>query len=424
MRAAWLLLAVSACFHPSYDRPACSASGECPAGLTCRAQICEPLGTDDARVDGQIDAAPGIDAVISDGMSDVMTPAGPCWHLDSSSFDVHLAACPPVVAERLDIDADVSIDTGTGTSTSPTISCALISDGPDQICALSAKMITIANGVTLTAHGSRPLALLAHDVNMLGTIDVASHVGQPAGAGATSLGCNGTRGAIQFGGGGGGAFSLAGGPGGDQGTAAGTGAAGGGSITVKSLRGGCAGTGGGGGGPTGDPHGMGGAGGGTIWLSADTGVLTLGNAAVINASGAGGAGGGATNHGGSGGGSGGLIVIHAKMIVRLSSTSLIFAAGGGGGGGALNAVAGGPGHDPTSPAGTAAGGSGGAMSQGANSGNGGSGAPSSAMAGSNGDTSGSGGGGGGGAIGLIWVASDSTLSAASVVPAPIAIGPP
>jgi hypothetical protein len=376
--------------------------------------------------DGQVDAAPAIDALISDVISDVMIPAVPCWHLDSNSFDVHLSACPPIGPDHLDITADVSIDTGTGTSTQPMISCAVISDGPEQICALSANLITIAASVTLTAHGPRPLALLAHDINVLGTIDVASHLGQPAGAGTTPVGCNGSRNATQLGGGGGGGFSLAGGPGGDQGKTTGSGAAGGATITVKSLRGGCAGTGGGSGGPTGDPHGIGGAGGGSVWLSADTGVLTLGNAAVINASGAGGAGGGATSHGGSGGGSGGLIVIHAKMIIRLATTSLIFAAGGGGGGGAQDDVAGQPGHDPTSPTGNAAGGSGGSMQQGANSGNGGSGAPSSSMAGSDGDTgdTGSGGGGGGGTTGLIWVASQTTLSTSNVAPAPIAIGPP
>lgn len=50
-RLAWIAVLVPACFHPSYDRPACSASGECPAGLTCSAQqICEPP-TLDARTD-------------------------------------------------------------------------------------------------------------------------------------------------------------------------------------------------------------------------------------------------------------------------------------------------------------------------------------------------------------------------------------
>ena len=40
--AAWLLLLVTACFHPSYDRPTCGPGGECPDGYTCSAlRICE-----------------------------------------------------------------------------------------------------------------------------------------------------------------------------------------------------------------------------------------------------------------------------------------------------------------------------------------------------------------------------------------------
>ena len=61
--AAWLLLLVPACFHPSYDHPACGPGGACPDGLTCNAQgICEAAGspTSDAPVaiaDAAIDAS-------------------------------------------------------------------------------------------------------------------------------------------------------------------------------------------------------------------------------------------------------------------------------------------------------------------------------------------------------------------------------
>ena len=41
---AWVVALVPACFQPSYDRPACSASGECPGELTCNAGFCVPSG--------------------------------------------------------------------------------------------------------------------------------------------------------------------------------------------------------------------------------------------------------------------------------------------------------------------------------------------------------------------------------------------
>jgi len=46
-RASWILLLLSACFHPTYDRPACGPNGECPRGLLCSAQQrCEAPGAD------------------------------------------------------------------------------------------------------------------------------------------------------------------------------------------------------------------------------------------------------------------------------------------------------------------------------------------------------------------------------------------
>jgi len=48
----WVLL-VSACFHPSYDHPACGPNLECPSPLICRQLICEEEGgtTRDATAD-------------------------------------------------------------------------------------------------------------------------------------------------------------------------------------------------------------------------------------------------------------------------------------------------------------------------------------------------------------------------------------
>src|ERR1041384_4322530 len=44
----------SACFNPSYDRPACGPGGACPSGLTCSTQnICE---RPDQRSDGGLDS--------------------------------------------------------------------------------------------------------------------------------------------------------------------------------------------------------------------------------------------------------------------------------------------------------------------------------------------------------------------------------
>src|SRR3954471_659267 len=45
---------IAGCFHPSYDRPACGPSSECPPGLVCNAQqICEAAVMDKPLPDGQ-----------------------------------------------------------------------------------------------------------------------------------------------------------------------------------------------------------------------------------------------------------------------------------------------------------------------------------------------------------------------------------
>jgi hypothetical protein len=44
---AWIVLVVPACFHPSYDHPACGPGDTCPRGLTCNpaSDLCELSGT-------------------------------------------------------------------------------------------------------------------------------------------------------------------------------------------------------------------------------------------------------------------------------------------------------------------------------------------------------------------------------------------
>jgi len=47
-RAAWALVLIPACFHPTYDRPACGPLDECPGNLKCTAGVCEPDGEGDS----------------------------------------------------------------------------------------------------------------------------------------------------------------------------------------------------------------------------------------------------------------------------------------------------------------------------------------------------------------------------------------
>lgn len=46
MRRLWVLVVLSACFNPHYERPACSETGECPGGLQCIVGYCESSSVD------------------------------------------------------------------------------------------------------------------------------------------------------------------------------------------------------------------------------------------------------------------------------------------------------------------------------------------------------------------------------------------
>jgi hypothetical protein len=323
----------------------------------------------------------------------------------------HWSGCTSQAAsDAIDLTADVVIDTDNKDSAPAGYACVVVpisikSDHTD-ICALFASSIKIEAGVTLSAHGQRPLALFAHSIDIEGTVDVASHIGGQRGPASNVTGCNPSAPATRGGGGAGGTWTITGGHGGDQGQTPGTtGGAVGHAFSATELRGGCDGRRGGDGSMDGGPDGSGGAGGGAVWIASDMSMLTLGSGAVINASGAGGPGAPLTSLGGGGGGSGGLIVLQSTVLAR-DLNAQIFANGGHGGGGTGNLIAGGDGGDPTSPGSTGVGGTGG------DAGNGGNGYPASGtISGNDGNSvTFAGGGGGGGGGGVIRFATNTPFS--------------
>lgn len=318
--------------------------------------------------------------------------------------DLKVKACPTSLADMIDI-SDTSmattLDTSADATNPPAISCAPV-DSSDtvDVCVLAAKTIRIEVGATLAVQGKRPLALFAHTIDIEGTIDVASHIGSPAGPGADPAVCGTGTGLVHAkgdGGGQGGTFDRSGGNGGDGGTGNDQGGKSASTANIDEVRGGCPGWESG----NGNVPGAGGHGGGAVWISVDTGTLTIGAMAVINASGASGAGGMAANkHGGYGGGSGGLIVLQASNASNLvlSPMAKIFANGGHGGGGAGTGD-GSAGIDPNGPASSGSGGAAGTPSGGP--GAGGAGFPAASNGVNAGNGAGNGGGGGGGGAGAI-----------------------
>jgi hypothetical protein len=383
-----LLLLLPACFHPTYDRPACGPQGECPSGLTCNdLQVCD-RGIAAPIIDAAIDAP--IDAAI-----DAPPDAQACF--GTAPFTICLRNSPttPVLFAGLTtIDTDVS----------PL--CAATVSGGDGYCVIAGTTITINPGISVQVIGTKPLVLLASDSITTGissTIDVGSHratqtAGEIVGAGADPTSCdagiapttaNGTSG-----GGAGGSFIGPGGKGGaGSSTVPGAGGIAGENVTapVTTLRGGCPGQAG-----AGTMSAEAGHGGGAVMLIAGTSITISGN---IFASGEGGSGGqpGSNGSGGGGGGAGGMIVLDAPFS---TATSLIVANGGGGGEGGNQTQIGEAGNDPSDEQ-AALGGA--AIGNGGNGGNG-AGGTASATAGGNGtggNVNGGAGGGGGGGTGLI-----------------------
>jgi hypothetical protein len=291
--------------------------------------------------------------------------------------------------------------------------------GP-PICLLYATEIEIPAGVSVTAFGIRPLALVAKSsIKISGILDVSSKSTRPARPGAgsnpgghcafTSEPAGSTGGG---GGGAGGTLATAGGSGGagdanGSGTPAGPGAGGVPGAPLAELgflRGGCDGQRGGTGEADGDGvPGAGGQGGGAVYLRG--GTIEVAGAIL-----AGGSGGGATRGegGGGGGGSGGVIVLHSPA---LTVAGTLLATGGGGSAGAgANQDVGEAGSDATTTS-PATGGSAGA-------GLGGNGAANAVATAGFGHARGAGGGGGGN--GFIVVIEANFTPTLMTVPTPIA----
>jgi hypothetical protein len=275
--------------------------------------------------------------------------------------------------------------------------CDQNNDQKASYCVVTGAPLTLAAGAVLTAHGDKPLVLLSTTtMELLGDIDVSSHLGGPRGPGANPS----AAGACSFmtapmvaqmgGGGYGASLGTLGGSGGNAGTQT----MGGGVAGTKldtfpmALRGGC--KGGDGSLLTIDSPGVGGDGGGAIALIA---AMQIRVDAMINASGGGGHG-GALNaqNGGGGGGAGGMIVLDSPVALSLGARIQLWANGGGGGQGG-GAVTGADGSESTGPTQAASGGSG--SGTGGAGGNGSLG--SGTGAGGASTTLGGGGGGGGGA---------------------------
>jgi hypothetical protein len=355
-----------------------------------------------------------IDASMIDASTTIDGPPdAACWTI-SDGNTAHWSACVALTALAPTIDVTGIVSINTDGDQPSDYACAPLTPGSVNVCALAASTITIEMNAALSAHGTRPLALLGHSIDIQGTIDVASHVHGQRGAGAIDD-CNpNMTPAKQGGGGAGGTFADAGGVGGDQGGAPGSGGAAGSSESDMVLRGGCDGRRGGDGTSDGGPNGIGGPGGGAVWIASDAGMLKLGDRSVINASGASGTGATQDGHGGHGGGSGGMIVLQSSTIVSNANAQL-FANGGHGGGGAAGGTSGGDGTDPTGPTGPGAGGDGGNGAM--NHGNGGAGFPMT-MRGANGDGGQQGGGGGGGGgPGVVRITATASIPG-SISPAP------
>jgi hypothetical protein len=375
-----------ACFHPSYDRPACGPRDECPTGLACGAQhVCEPPA--ELLVDAGI-SGPG-------GESPPDVDAAVCF--GTGLVHVCLAAAPTL---PLTISTKQSLDT----DSSPM--CVAAAD-TNKYCVITGT--TISLDARLRAAGSRPLVLIASDsISVSGLIDVGSSgANDPEiGAGADPVSCPATNARPGVAGGGaGGSFVAEGGAGGASSGAGGLpGAA---TPVISDLRGGCPGQSG-----QGSGGGRGGHGGGAVYLIAGQRITVIGE---INASGESGNGGTGPMSGGGGAGAGGMIGFDAPTIM---GDALILANGGGGGEGSDDDADGIRGTDPNSID-AAAGGNGGAD----RGGDGGDGANAVTLArdgqaGAVAAGRAGGGGGGGGAAGVVKAPAGAMLGT-QVSPTPV-----
>jgi hypothetical protein len=372
---------LAGCFNPAYHDPTCGPNGACPSGLVCIDNVC--------RASQPTDAAAVTDAA-------ALPDARLC--LGSGTWELCFTGAVPT--------APVTLSGAINTDTSTLCSTAVEWTSPAQpaACVIVGNGITVASmfGVAVAATGSRPLVLLStSSIQIVSSLEVASHVTGVVGAGAQSIACGvfpqqPTSSTSGGGGAAGGSFLSSGGKGGSGGNGAPPGLAAQAVVTPSVLRGGCRGqTGGDGAAGTGGGSGKAG---GAIYLLASGSIRVN---ATINASGAGGSA-AMTAGGGGGGGSGGMIVLAAPSITS-SNGRLMANGGGGGGGGGSGLATAQSGSDPTTgnPTQPANGGSGGAGNGCGGVARGGDGAAASLLAtdgtgGSFPNVCGGGGGGGGG----------------------------
>jgi hypothetical protein len=347
-----------------------------------------------ATGDGTVDAPVKLDAPPTDA-------AAPDASTDPFCIkDVLVTACLTTApTQPLTLTGTIATDVGAAmcaTNTTPDTS---------NVCIVAGTSITVAAGQTVSAHGARPLVLLASGtITVSGTIDVAGHLkGVPQTSGPAVAACKGSTASPASGGGAGGSFGSKGGNGGAD-SAGHPGGTSGSAVVPTALIGGCTGLAGNDTGGTGSP-GKGGGAGGALGLFAKAAIVVDG---AVNASGGGGGGATHDDHGGGGGGTGGMIVLDAPSV---TGAGKLFANGGSGGEGA-GGNSGADGTDPSDPSIAAAGGGGASTG-----GDGGNGAAKTAAAVGTAGNSGAGGGGGGGGLGVI------RLFTAPAVASTLAISP-
>jgi hypothetical protein len=348
---------------------------------------------DGRRVDGAPTDAPALPACVG------------------SDLGLGVNFCPTHLSgSAIEISSDVAFKTDSGMSSDAQLVCGDLMGGDMGFCPIIANTIKIDQGARLFGWGPQALVLIATEgIDIEGILDVASHDGGSAGAGAPAA-CMSSINPSAGGGGAGGSYASVGASGGIGNN--GAGGTPGGAIEIDALTTGCKGGTGGGGA-------QGGAGGGVVFIATPT--LIIGDSGQIDASGGPGQGTDQQQAGGGGGGTGGLIALVVLQAPSLGSGAQIYANGGPGAGGSSNAQGSTDGSDPT---GASSGGGGGTCIAGCNGGTGGVGATRAATASGGGSgTSNDGGGGGGGGLGAIVVRPMSSLSVvvddANVSPQPM-----
>lgn len=338
---------------------------------------------------------------------------------DASPVDASLECVPGFLNLCAQADPIGSFELGSGSNSINTDRdrrCRTLKqvNGPD-VCLLYFTDITVLNGDTLFAYGSRPLALVAKNtLEIAGIVDVASRRDRPPGAGSSPMepslcevGTGPRRANGRGGGGAGGTFITRGGAGGsgDRNEAVASGGMPAPELdsSPTALRGGCRGQAGVGGASSSEA----GLGGGAVYLAAAT--LRIQGSIYAGGNGAPWAG---NLSGGGGGGSGGMIVLQGSRLDFASSVMIANGAGGSEGGDSDQP--GDYGEDATT-VGPAAGGAGSA----GNGGRGGAGASSSGGANPGSDGVAGGGGGGGGAGYILLLGPEPSTAGAQISPAPV-----